>query len=352
MKIGIIGLPLSGKTSLFTALLGKDCFRKEEHQQEGITVHYGTLKLEDTRLIHLAKVFGSKKITFSEIGIVDCVLYDKKEKKLFNSSFLRDVDSFVGVLRCFEYPGLASPNPLEEVRTIEEELILRDFETVQRRIEKIEQDIKKGKKEEEGELKVLKKISLFLEENKALRKMGFEVGEERMIRGFKFLSKKPIFFVLNLEERIGLDAIEKLKRSFTQQGYNFILASLKIETELSELEEKERFAFLKSFGFEDLIKERFIYACLNFLNLISFFTVKGDEAKAWLIEKNTPAIKAAGKIHSDMEKGFIKAEVINYKDFVEAGSSLNKARAKGLFRLESEKYIVQDGDIIDFRFAI
>ncbi|MCM8783595.1 MAG: DUF933 domain-containing protein [Candidatus Omnitrophica bacterium] len=331
--------------------MGGVSFKKGEHMPEGITLHLGTIKLEDERLYNLAKKVGSKKITFSEIGIIDLALYEQNKKNCFDSSFLREADGFVVVVRCFEYPGAISFNPLKDAKGIEEELILKDLEVIQKRMDRIEQDIKKGKKEEK-ELEVLRKLSQHLEDNKALRNVRLEAGEEKQLCGFKFLSQKPIFFVLNVDERMGLTEIEEIGKSFTQEGYNFILTSLKIENELNEMEEKERFVFLETFGFKDLIKERFLSACLSFLNLVSFFTVKGEEAKAWLIEKNTPAIKAAGKIHSDIEKGFIKAEVINYKDFVEVGFSFSEARAKGLVHLESKDYIVNDGDIIDFRFAI
>jgi len=351
LKIGIVGLPLSGKTSLFLTLVG-DSFRKEEHLQEKSSYNIGNIKLEDPRLLHLAEVFGSKRKTFSEITLMDLILYEKKENKFFEHSIFRDAEALVGVIRCFDYPGLAPFDPLKEIETIEEEFILKDLEVVNKRIEKIEQDIKKGKKEEEKELKVLDRLRSTLEENRALREINLDKEEEKLISGFKFLSQKPIFFVLNLDERMDLDTIEKIKKSLLKENYPFILASLRLEKELESLEEKERETFLESLGIKETLKRRFISASLSFLNLVTFFTVKGEEAKAWLIKKNTPALKAAGKIHTDMERGFIKAEVINYADFIKAGSSLNEARKQGLVRLESKEYLVQDGDIIDFRFAV
>ncbi|MCM8798864.1 MAG: hypothetical protein NC821_05325, partial [Candidatus Omnitrophica bacterium] len=234
MNIGIIGLPLSGKTLLFTSLVGNS-FRKEEHPLEKLTLCSGNLKLEDKRLLHLAQVFGSRKITFPEIKIQDIIFYEREKEKWSVPPLLREVAGFVGVLRCFEYPGLIFPDPLRERRYIEEELILKDLEIVQKRIARIEQEMKKGKKDEEKEFLVLQKINHFLEENRSLREVSLNPGEEKMLHGFKFLSQKPIFFVLNLDERMGLKEVEEIKKQVITEKNNFIFASLKLESELSEM---------------------------------------------------------------------------------------------------------------------
>ncbi|MFN7170780.1 MAG: DUF933 domain-containing protein, partial [Candidatus Omnitrophota bacterium] len=252
----------------------------------------------------------------------------------------------------FEYPDLEHPNPLQDIKYIEEGLILRDREIVQKRMEKIEQEMKKGRKEGEAEYLVLRKLHQFLEDKKALRDMQLPPAEEKLFHGFKFLSQKPIFFVLNLDERMGIKEVERVKEIITPEKNNFIITSLRLEKDLLEMDECVRADFLESFGFRDSLRERFLSACLNYLGLVTFFTVKGEEARAWLIDKNTPALKAAGKIHSDIERGFIKAEVVNYKDFLNVGSSLGEARKMGVLRMEAKEYIVQDGDIIDFRFAL
>jgi len=347
MKIGIIGLPRSGKTSLFTALVGES-LRKEEYPSHKFVLSLGTIKLEDKRLVHLGEVFDSKKITFAEITLVDVSLFGETENRWFESSLFREMDFLVGVLKCFS----PSPEPLKEIRFIEEELVLEDLESVQNRIKRLEEELRKGKREGERELSLLKKINHHLEEGEALRNLNFDSQEDKLIRGFKFLTQKPIFFVLNLDEKISYSQRVEIEKILISRGYRFIPASLKLELELTLLEEREREAFLESLGFKESVRVRFIFACQSYLGLITFFTVKGEEAKAWLIDKATPALKAAGRIHSDMERGFVRAEVINYADFIKVDSSLSEARKGGLLRLESKEYLFKDGDIVDFRFAI
>ncbi len=348
-------MPRSGKTSLFSALVGEP-LKKEEHTHQRCVSHPGTIKLEDVRLRHLAEVFGSKKITFSDILLLDLMLRGESDTVWFEAAAFREAECLVGILRCFareaSSPSPDKIDPLQETRNIEAELILADLALIQARIKKIEEDIKKGRKEEERDLTLLKRIEQHLAQELPLRRFALEPQEEKLLRGFQFLSQKPLFFVFNLDEGGSFEDIERVKKELTLQDYRFITASLKIEAELRELEPAEQIAFLETLGFKEPLKDRFILACLNFLDLVTFFTVKGEESRAWLVDKNTPALKAAGKIHSDIERGFIRAEVINYNDFVNAGSSLSEARKKGLVRLESKEYIVRDGDIIDFRFAV
>jgi GTP-binding protein YchF len=355
MKIGIIGLPQSGKTALFSALAGGQVKKGEPTHQKFIT-HLTTMKLEDERLQHLGQVFSSKKVTFAEILLLDLLLRGETDKEWFVAVSFHEADCLAGVLRCFINPLVPvwgdKIDAVRDMGIIESELIIRDLQAVESRTNKIEQDIKKGRREDEKELGILKKVKQHLDRGLPLRSFEMELQEEKLLRGFKFLSQKPVFWVLNLDEQMAFEGVDTVKENLAGRDCKFILASLKIEAELNELEEKEQFAFLDTLGFKEPLRNRFLSACLSFLERITFFTVKGEEARAWLVDKNTTALEAAGKIHSDMERGFIRAEVVNYNDFISVGSSVAEAKKKGLVRLESKEYSVRDGDIIDFRFAV
>ncbi len=343
MKVGLIGHQGSGKTTIFNALTGLHAAAGAGEKMES---HVGVTKVPDARVDRLSAIFQPKKTTYAEIRFTDFPAQQGKEKLKANAALLaqmRDVDAMALVLGDF---GGASA-PMKELRDLLAEMILADLGVVENRLVKLKKE--KGK-EREGE--VLARCLKALESEVSLRGLSFTADEETLIAGFGFLSRKSVIALFNVgEERAGKDLPEAYRAELDKLQIPALALSAKVEMEVAQLEEKDRQAFLSELGIEAPARDRFIRASYALLKLISFFTTGEDEVKAWTIERGTSARKSAGKIHSDIERGFIRAEVVAYDDFIRYGSEA-KCREAGKLRLEGKDYPVQDGDIIHFRFNV
>jgi ribosome-binding ATPase len=355
MKTAIIGLPMVGKTSLFTILTGV-------HQETKIgstAARTGVAKVPDTRLEVLGKLFEPPKVTYATVEYVDMPAISKEN--LRDASYLaslRVVDAFAHVLRLFADETVphekGSVDPLRDMEDVETELILSDFVVVEKRLERLDKDRKKIKNPElDREFDLLVRCKAALEDNQPLRQLTMDADDEKRIRGFQFLSRKPVLYVLNLgeEEATKLHAREQEYQQGPLAGRSHTGATAvcgKIEAELAELPREEQREYLASYGLEKSGLERLISATYSLLGLMSFLTAGEDECRAWTIPMNSTAPKAAGAIHSDFEKKFIRAEVVNWQTLVDLGG-YSGARDKGQLRLEGKEYIVKDGDVLVIR---
>ncbi len=355
MKTAIIGLPMVGKTSLFTILTGV-------HQETRIgstAARTGVARVPDPRLDALAKLFEPKKVTHATVEYLDMPSISKEN--LRDPSYLaslRVVDAFAHVLRLFADETVphekGSVDPLRDMEDVETELILSDLVVVEKRVERLDKDRKKIKNPElDREFDLLVKCKAALEDNRPLRLLEIDAAEEKRLRGFQFLSQKPVLYVLNLGESDAgkLHDREREYREGPLAGRRHTAAAAvcgKIEAELAELPREEQQDYLASYGLHESGLERLISATYTLLGLMSFLTAGEDECRAWTIPMHSPAVKAAGAIHSDFEKKFIRAEVVNWKALTDLGGYA-ALRDKGLLRLEGKEYIVKDGDVLVIR---
>jgi hypothetical protein len=348
MKIGIIGLPGSGKTTVFNLLAGEHAQLKTHPSGKGLQLNLGTISIPDPRLEHLTEVFQPKKTTPTQIVFVDVVGPAGTSLKDLDITPLRDSDAFALVVGVFKKGDF-----LQETRNVETEFILMDLELATQRLKKLAQDIAKGKKEKQAEYELIEKIKNHLETETLLRHFSFSEEEKKYVRGYEFLTVKPMVLVANLaEDQIHQPPTELLRKWAADNAVEMVEFCAEIELEISKLEKSEQDVFLKDLGITNPARDSFIRTAYDTLGLISFFTVVGTEVRVWTVRQGTPAVKAAGKVHSDMERGFIRAEVIAYDDFVTCDSTFATAKAKGLLRLEGKDYVVRDGDIINFRFNV
>jgi ribosome-binding ATPase len=355
MKTAIIGLPMTGKTSLFTILTGVH----QESRLGSTAVRTGIAKVPDPRLGALAGIFEPPKVTHATVEYVDMPSISKES--LRDPSYLaglRVVDAFAHVLRLFEDETIphekGSIDPVRDLEDVEIELILSDLVVVEKRLERLDKDRKKIKSPElDREWELLEKAKALLESNTPLRNMTLDAEEEKRIRGFQFLSQKPMLFVLNIGEKDAprLHQIEEQYRTGALAGRaNTAVTAIcgRIEAELAELPPDEQADYLSSYGLKESGLERLISASYALLGLMSFLTAGETEVRAWTVPVNSTAQKAAGAIHSDFEKKFIRAEVVNWKSLVDLGGYPG-VREKGLLRLEGKEYIVRDGDVLVIR---
>ncbi|HYL63037.1 MAG TPA: redox-regulated ATPase YchF [Candidatus Methylomirabilis sp.] len=355
MQTGIIGLPQVGKTTLFRILTKANV----EGKSGASTTHVGVAKVPEPRLLELAKLYNPKKITYATVQYVDLGGM-QKERVRDSLASLRDVDAIAHVIRVFEDPSVphaaGSIDPLRDATNLELELILSDHDQILRRLERVDKDLKKKNDPVLlAEKNVLEKCKTHLEAEKPLRELELSADEKKSIGGFLFLSARPVLFVLNLgdEEAGQLDtAVERHKLSALQGRPNAAVVAIcgRLEAELAEMEEAEAAALLASYGLKEPGLNRLIRATYDLMGLIQFFTAGEPEVRAWTIRKGSTAQKAAGAIHSDIEKGFIRAEVVKWSDLLAAGS-IASAKEKAQVRLEGKEYIVQEGDVILFRHS-
>jgi len=346
---------MTGKSSLFTILTGV-----HEHARVGsLEARAGVTKVPDPRLQALAEIFQPDKVTHATLEYVDFPSVSKEA--LAEPGYLaslRVVDALAHVLRVFDSDTVphekGSVDPLRDLRDVEAELILSDLAVVEKRLERVEKDRKKIKSPDlDHESEMLSRCKAALEEGKPLRELTLAPEEEKRIRGFQFLSQKPILYVLNLgeEDAPRLHDIEAEYRQGPLAGKaqtSVVAVCGKIEAELAELPPEEAAGYLASFGLKDSALERLITATYAALGLESFLTAGETEVRAWTVPRNSPAVKAAGVIHTDFEKKFIRAEVIDWRDLVRCGGYPG-AREKGLLRLEGKEYPVKDGDVLVIR---
>ena len=362
MKIGIIGLPFVGKTTVFNALT----FAQAKVGEFSLGVkeaNRGIVKVPDERVHRLASLYNPKKVTPAEVEYIDVagLVKETKEKgsegEFYHS--LREVDELAHVVRIFQDENVmhvsGSVDPKRDIKDLDLDLILIDLDIVEKRLKRLEKTVTSSKSEEDKrELQILQRFKESLDQGIPLRELELSPDEEKLIRGYAFLSLKPILLILNIDEKQN-SQMEKLEVEFSEmaQHKNTAVCSIcgKLEMELSQLEEKDRDAFMEELGIKELAVERVIDISYKLLALISFFTANENEVKAWPVPSGIKAIKAAGVVHTDMERGFIKAEVITFDKLWELGS-IHKAKEKGELRLEGKEYVVQDGDVIFFRFNV
>jgi GTP-binding protein YchF len=337
MRAGLAGYARSGKTTLFNALTGL-------HRGPESRVHLGAIKVPDARLDKLSAMFKPKKTTPAEVLLADLPGPRAKGASLESEALqaLREVDALCLVLRAF--PAEAPPDPVRDLRDYDAELILSDLQVAEKRLHRLKQERNTG-----GETQELQRLSKHLEGGTALRGLTFSDAEEQALAQFGFLSRKPLLVVANVPEEDAAKPVDAaLAEAAKALGAEAIALSAEVEAEISQLPPEEQPEYLASLGISEPARARFLSAVYSLLHQISFFTVGEDEVRAWTIKKGDKAARAAGKIHSDLEKSFVRAEVMHYEDFLAAGNE-HRARELGKLRLEGKDYVVHDGDILTVR---
>jgi hypothetical protein len=350
MKVGIAGFPRSGKTTIFNALTGQHA--AVGGFSEPGKVHLGTIRVPDPRVDRLSAVFHPRKTTYAEIVFMDfppaSEMAGGSALETTTLAQMRESDALVQVVRGFpdEVTG-APPDPVRDLGNFKSELLLADLVLIETRLERLRKE--KGKEQERA---LLERCKAALDGERPLRRMPWMPEEASALAGFGFLSRRPFMALLNVSET---DAHAPMPAGVAEwlaaeQVHGLVLSG-KIEMEIAALEPEDRQAFLQDIGVPAPARDRFITAAYELLDQISFLTHSEEEVRAWTITRGTTAVKGAGKVHSDMERGFIRAEVVHYDDFINYGSDA-KCREAGKLRLEGKDYVVKDGDIVRFRFNV
>lgn len=365
MKLGIVGLPNVGKSTLFNSLT-KAGAESANYPFCTIDPNVGIVTVPDKRLKLLGDLYHSKKVTPAVIEFVDIAGLVKGASKGegLGNQFLaniREVDAIVHVVRCFEDTNIihvdGSIDPLRDIETINLELIFSDIEILDRRIAKTSKGARNDKVLAK-ELDLLNRIKVHLEEGKLAKSFETNDDEEaEWLSSYNLLTGKPVIFAANVAEEdladdgAGNEYVQKVRQFAVGEGSEVFVICAQIEQEIAELDDDEKMMFLEELGLEESGLDKLIKASYSLLGLLSFLTSGEDETRAWTITRGMKAPQAAGKIHTDFERGFIRAEVINYQDLLDCGSTA-AAKEKGLVRLEGKDYVVQDGDVILFRFNV
>jgi ribosome-binding ATPase len=363
MKIGIVGLPLSGKTELFEALTGVAGDPAAGPVAEGREKR-AVVKVPDPRLDRLTEIFKPEKMTPAGVEYIDFagLRISEEGKQGFSNQFLataRTSDALLVVVRAFRGTSVPHPlksvDPVRDLKAVETEFILGDLAIVETRMDRLAKEMKSRKNDRDArEMKVLSACRAHLEAEKPLRSMDFDREDEILIRGFRFLTQKPLVVAVNIDENDIAEEAAVGGKFAAWSGLPMtavLCLSARLEKEIQQLSGEEADRFLRDFGLSQPARARLIAASYRLMGLISFFTVGSDEVKAWTVRAETPAVQAAAAIHSDIERGFIRAEVVGYEDFIERASLL-RCKNEGTLRLEGKDYPVSDGDIVNFRFAV
>jgi len=361
MQIGIVGLPLAGKTTLFATLLSQRAapLRSGGRQE----VERGIVRVPDPRLDELTTLFSPRSTVYATVEYLKVAGLEGQPEQSAGlpAAFLnniKSVDAIALVVRAFENDAAPHPlgriNPRSDIEFVQTEFVLSDLLIIENRIERLKKTLLKTRNEkDQRELAILEKCQTELNEGHLLREMEFDAETALILRGFQFLTAKPIIFIINIGEgQLAQRAeISAQFENYQTRGSRVIVLSAQVEKEISELEPADRMMFLQDAGITEPALNLLIRQCYELLGLITFFTVGEDECRSWAIPRGCTARQAAGAIHSDLERGFIRADVVAYHDFIHA-RSLAACRAGGIMRLEGKEYRVQDGDILEIRFNI
>lgn len=364
LEVGILGLPNVGKTTLFNALT-KAGVAVSNFVSNAIEPNVGVVEVPDPRLLKLAAMYKPKKITPTKMQFVDIAGLGKGASKgagLGNKflSHIRQVDAVIQVVRCFTDESImhveGELNPLADIEILNTELCLADLDSLEKRQERLQKALKSGDKKAQNELELLSRLKVALEDIKPARRVIQSEEEATMLKELNLLTLKPILYVANIDENDAADPdaskyVQMVREYAAQDGAEAIAISAKIEAEIAELSEEEAQTFLAELGLSESGLDKVIKASYKLLGLMTFLTAGEPEVRAWTIKEGTRAQRAAGKIHSDIERGFIRAETVAYNDLMAAGSFAG-AKEKGLVRLEGKDYIMKDGDVVHFRFNV
>ena len=359
-KCGIVGLPNVGKSTLFNALT-KSEIPAENFPFCTIDPNVGIVPLPDKRLDELNKIVNSEKIIPAVLDLVDIagLVKGASDGEGLGNSFLsniREMSALAHVVRCFEDENIThvdgSVDPRRDVEVINLELILADLESVTKRITKYEKLLKSNDKENKIHFDLLNKLKNELEFGKLINIKSYDIAEQKIIKQFQLLSSKPTFYIANIDDSEQSEQnLNELKKIADELGSSVISASVKIEQEISLLKEDEKLEYLELLDMDEPVLNKIIFEGYKLLGLKTYFTAGPKEIRAWTIRDGYTALNAAGVIHTDFERGFIKAEVIDFEDFIECGGELG-AKEKGKLRLEGKDYLVNDGDVIHFKFNV
>ena len=346
MKIGLVGMPACGKSTVFGALTGLAV--ETGYAAASGKANVGVVKVPDARVDALAALYSPKKTIYAETTFTDLAATGATQgidRATLNA--MRDVDALCQVLRAFPNELGEAPDPIAEALDLETETILADLEIVEQRVARLRKD-----RSDPRELDLQERIQAHLEGEQPVRSLELSDAEEKIISGYAFLTAKPLLLVLNVpEDAIGDPVPPALEAAASERGLGLVVLSAPVEMDVAQMSAEDQREFLESLGLDEPASHRFIRSAYTLLDLISMLTAGEDECRAWPVRRNLRAPKAAGKIHSDIERGFIRAEVIWWEDLVALGSEA-KCRDVGKLRVEGKEYVIQDGDVVNFRFNV